>query len=670
MTTETVKARLSAEDPETRRLAVRDVTSLEPRDAGALLLLALGDDDWRVRKEAASAARSVSDRGQVASLIARGLDDKANIGLRNAVVEALASLGSEGAPAAIAALEQLDADGRKLAVEVLAQLTDRDAVVALVRALRDEDINVRIAAAEALGSAGSGGGATRELGIDGLKSVLQAGDVLLRIAALGSLHRLDARLEWSVLGDLSRDPSLRPHVVRLAASSPDPRADDLLASAIAGASRATAREAVIGLAERVLEDRSRSQSLKPKLADASTHAIVRSLFEEGDAEARAAATVLLGVIGHGADVPLLVDALLDPDLERRGEVALALVGDAAVGPLIKEASIAPGPRRASVLPIAESLAPPDSREILDTARLALSDASTDVIVSALKVLASRGGNEDLAPIAKLASNPDARISAAASAALHGVTKRAPERARDLLTKIDPDGSQAIAGCAIAAALEVSDPVASWTTRALAAGDARTRRAAVEALSTQGSRDAVALALADEDREVQLAAIRGLGRLGDAERLAGVLTTLRDGELAGAALRAIGEIDADRAESIAYALVKSADPAIACAAVDALARFGASRREDGLIAALDHLDPGVVTVALSELARTPTPRAIMRLGTCLDHASWEVRRVCAEMLGSIDHPSIGSILRARLDREDDPVVREALQWALSARPEEA
>jgi HEAT repeat protein len=667
--TETVRARLTADDPETRRLAVREVSGLDAREAGNLLLLALGDEDWRVRKEAAAAARNVSDRAQVATLLARALDDKTNIGLRNAVVEALASLGSEGVPAAIDALETLDADGRKLAVEVLARLADKDAIFALVRALEDDDPNVRVAAAEALSNARTGGDEAHEHAIRGLVSALASKETLLRLAALASLHALDARLEWSSLEELVDDPILRPHVVRLAASSPDPRAVDALAAALASPSRFTAREAAIGLSERVLADKSLAPVLQEKLDAIGAHPSVRAMFEEGDPEARAAATVLLGVMGRREDVPLLVDALLDPDLETRSELALSLVGRAAVDPLLQEAKVAPGPRRASVLPIAESLAGPESKELLETARSALEDPNVDVIVSALKVLQSRGTASDIERVAKLASHDAMRVAAAAAAALHGMSKRHPDAARALLAKIEPDGELAIAGCALVAALGADT---AWPARALAAGDARTRRAAIDALASMpsaASREAVALALADENREVQLAAVRGLGKMGCAESLAELLAMPRDGELAAAALRAVGEIDADRAEALAFSLVTSADPAIACAAVEALSKLGASRREDGLIAALEHADPGVVTVAISALARDPTTRAIVRLGTCLDHDSWEVRRVAAETLGNIDDSSIGPLLRARLNREDNPGVREALQWALSARRED-
>ena len=666
----TLRARLSADDPETRRLAVRDVVGLEAREAGPLLLAALGDDDWRVRKEAASAARGVADRAAVAALLTQAFDDKTNIGLRNAAVEALAALGTDAVAAATAALGRLDADGRKLAVEALGRVADPNAIEALVGALADTDMNVRVAAIEALGSAASGGDESRSRAIEGLVGALASRETLVALAALEALAALGASLPWTVLAPFTGDPLLRKQVVRLAAASPDRAADDALAEAIAGSHRGIAREAALGLSARVLADRQRVRSVRAMLRAAGARARVRSLFDEGDAEARGAATVLLGVMGQEEDMPALIDAVMDPDLEERGQFALSLYGDAIIGPLLAHATSAPSPRRASVLPIALSLAP-ESQQLVDTARTALGDPAPEVVASALKVLATRGNDTDLERIAQRASDPDPRVAAAATAALQSTAARHLTAARKLLETIAHDSPLAVAGCHLMQALG-GDP--AWAARVLAAGDARTRRAAVEALSTlpdTAARDAVALALADEDRDVQLTAVRGLGKMGHTEGLAALLLAApRDVELVAAALRALGEIDPDRAEVVAFPLVGSADPAVACAAVDALARFGGSRREDGLIGALVHSDPGVVTLAMSELAQTPSPRATARLGTCLDHTSWEVRRHAAETLGNIGTAAAEELLRARLDREDDPAVRDALQWALSARSPDA
>ena len=62
----------------------------------------------------------------------------------------------------------------------------------------------------------------------------------------------------------------------------------------------------------------------------------------------------------------------------------------------------------------------------------------------------------------------------------------------------------------------------------------------------------------------------------------------------------------------------------------------------------------------------SPRTLARVGACLDCASYEIRRFAAELLGAADDPAADVLIRARLDRETDPVVREALSLALAPR----
>ena len=54
------------------------------------------------------------------------------------------------------------------------------------------------------------------------------------------------------------------------------------------------------------------------------------------------------------------------------------------------------------------------------------------------------------------------------------------------------------------------------------------------------------ALGDEDRDVQLTAVRALGKLRRADPLLDVVTAARDPALVASALRALGDADADQA----------------------------------------------------------------------------------------------------------------------------
>ncbi|HEY2366868.1 MAG TPA: HEAT repeat domain-containing protein, partial [Polyangiaceae bacterium] len=61
---------------------------------------------------------------------------------------------------------------------------------------------------------------------------------------------------------------------------------------------------------------------------------------------------------------------------------------------------------------------------------------------------------------------------------------------------------------------------------------------------------------------------------------------------------------------------------------------------------------------------PSASALACVGAALDHGSWEVRRVAAEVLGSEGSDDALRLLRARLERESDAAVREAIMLALA------
>ena len=103
--------------------------------------------------------------------------------------------------------------------EVLGGVPDARGTAALSRALHDEDANVRVTAAEALGNAALAGEESRDLATESLVAALATSDAFLKIAALDSLARLEARLPWSLFAAYVDDPAAAQ-----ATPSPRPRA--------------------------------------------------------------------------------------------------------------------------------------------------------------------------------------------------------------------------------------------------------------------------------------------------------------------------------------------------------------------------------------------------------------------------------------------------------------
>jgi HEAT repeat protein len=394
--------------------------------------------------------------------------------------------------------------------------------------------------------------------------------------------------------------------------------------------------------------------------------------------------LVLGLLRLEQDVPLLAAALGDDDVAERADLALRLFGRAGARPLLAATVHSKPAVRAAALALAASLEGADPSVVLPELRAALEDPSADVVACAVEALGPLGDATDLPRVAGLLGHVDERVVAVVTGAISELAARHVDAARDLLRGRASGYDPLALGCvllgAIATTQRLQDEDIRILERALAHDHPQVRRLAIDALAQAGGEaaaDAVVFALADEEREVQLAAARALGRLGRPDPLVGVVADPRDPVLVATALRALRDADAGRALASARPLVAHPDAAIACAAVETIGQLASSASsvpshieaecEDALFGALDHTDPEVVKLALSLVGAEPGARALARLGLCLDHESWEVRRLAAELLGQDGRPSAQGLLRARYEREKDPLVRSAIGSAVSLRP---
>ena len=683
-----VRARLADPEPEVRRVATQEIPGLPAPESCDLLLLALADVDWRVRKEAASIAARVEPRTAVVFAVARALGERDDIGLRNAAVEALVSIGPDAVPGAVDALSRLDADGRKLAVEMLAGAPTLSGMRALAKCLADPDGNVVVAAAEGLGRAHLAGDEARELASTALTSLLATGETPARLAALESLRNLDEVVPWSALEPLLGDPLLRRPAIAAAGGSTTPRVVRALAEACADPSATLSLEATIALGRSIEEawgdDDLLDVAAKTLRASSQARARLRELAKgrDVDAAARGAAILALGLVRDPDDVALIADALADDATADRAEAALRLYGQEAVEPLLVAGRTgAPSLRGATISMLPQlavgtaGAAGPREGEGLAAVRDALTDPSSDVVAPALKSLAIVGGASDLAAVARHVASPDPKVAGAAHGALLAIAARHLDAARAAATGVDPRSDAALTATivldALARARATTPEDAEFLASALTHREAAVRRGAIEALASIGGEDAavaVTLSLADEEPVVAHAAIRALGRLGRAEQLAALAASTRDPIRLASVLRALKDADPTRAFAAARPLLRSKEAAVAAAAVEVVGGIDVEARIEALMGAADHPDHEVVKLALAQLANTGDERALASLARAIEHEAESVRRYAAELLGHDHSAEAESMLRARLDRERSAEVRNAIMAALSARPE--
>jgi HEAT repeat protein len=678
--TSDLESLLDSSDPEERRRATSELfirASDAPLGTCNLVLKALADEDWRVRKEAIATAFALAPSQELLDALVRALAPGDNVGLRNAAVEALGGFGVHAVTALGAALPALDADGRKLAVEALGRVGHDSALPILAKTIADEDPNVRVAAVEAAAELGHAGVLEA---IKTLETCLSAEEPMLVLAALNGLNALGVALPYSTIAPLFEQPLLRRPALLAAGRTRDPAAVGPVVQALERAVGGAFIE-LVGAISELARQRALLPSLRQRGTELSSRARERLVFlcadEAAFDHARRAAMLASAALGVENTAEVALSLLGDDRFLAEAHEVLELLGDSAVPALvsaIRERSLS---ERASCLSLLGRLAGKSQRPLLvETALEALDDELPEVQREALGILARFAGAEVLAALAR--SLPESAVSPtlkAHEAALRALSVRHPQPARALVQSVDPTGPGAHAACLVIAALT---PLRGATPRdleflqaSLGNASAAARRSSLEALAevaVEGAIDALSFAVTDEEEEVRDVAVSALGRLRDGTarapgfgRLLEIFESSSDQELRGRVLRALGETRDERALDVLSPLVRSPTPLLAVVAVESLAKLGSPI--EVLLQSLEHSDAEVVKAGLFAVSERNDPRVLGGLVSCLAHETVDVRGLAAELLARHPGEASKAELRGRLAQETNPTVREAITRSL-------
>ena len=434
---------------------------------------------------------------------------------------------------------------------------------ALESLLRDADANVRVAAVESIGELGA-------FAVDPASALLlrclDAEETHIRLAALEGLNRLGVVVPWEKLGPLVSHRILRRAALTAASRVGRVEAASALAKALEDESSAIFRLGLLGLAELALGRDIAKRAWKdalPALGNKSRERLLQALAADGEDEAaRRAALVVAALVGEGSAIDLTIDALIDDRVAREADAALLLFGGAAVPRILARWStetLSSERRRSAAWSICARKA----------TRMPFAWRSAERSLTR-RPTSPRRRSWPLASWAARKTSPrcsppwpgkSSKALASAQSALTALSRRFPEDARMIARVARRDAASQMATSVIIGALRgdvlgtVADDVAFLAT-ALSSADPETRLTAVEAVAEVGSdlgMETIQFALADEEREIQLAAVRALGRLktsdgssAGGDRLVEIVRGSNDPEIVAAAARALGEAGDARA----------------------------------------------------------------------------------------------------------------------------
>jgi HEAT repeat protein len=578
----------------TSRLAADHAAAEAKRRGSENHTAAVGADDWQRRSAATAALKRSATREQIAELLASLQRDHHNFSVLSGVLDVLIASRDVTAPL-IELLDDENPNLRMHAALALGSIAEPVAVPGLLRALDDADANVRFHAIEALGRIGAAEA------VEPLVRVAQSGDFFLAFPAIDALARIDDVSMLPALVRLLDHDLLRPAVIDALAGLGD---EECVAPLVTLLNEGEADVTAIASALSRLATRyDETFGAGGQIAD-----LVRTcVAESGVARICSAVKARLkplpplvqmaGWIGTPA-VDALLSVLDDTDLQPFIIDGVLGIGEAAVPPLMAVlADGHPGARTAA----ASLLGRLGDSRALPSLIAALASHDVALVTAAADSLGTLGAAGALEPLVELFAHPNVMVRQAAVAAVHSIG---------------------------------GDRTPAHIQQALVSPDARVRECAVRVAGYFGfetCRAGVIRAMEDEAPDVRRAAIEQLPLVDDA-RGPGLL------------LRALREDAPRNRAAAAHALRLVDDPAV----------------EDGLIAALDDEDSWVRYFAAGSLQAHRTERTAARLADVVLHdVAPHVRITAVTALSTVAPHALVTIVRSLIEGESEEVAASAV-----------
>ncbi len=651
-------------DEEQRRQAVLALVQLPWAEKRAALLRALGDESWRVRKEAVEALLAVQMGVETVETLIELLDTQGNAGLRNAAVELLQGLGARSLTTLCRHLSDSRPGVRKFIVDILGGIGNAVAVPYLIELLTDPDSNVQAAVAESLGIIGD------PRGVGPLLTVLSSENIQVVFAALDALVRIGQPLPMATFDGLARDPLLKKGFFTSLGALCGEEAAPLLIGGMHETGKSVREAAITGL----MNLRSR---LSPECRLAVVDEPLRSLagtpcveqvtlsLTAADPVVQRAVVTVLGLIGDGRAVAPLIAAYRYEHLRQNCIEALAAIGSIDAEALI--GGFAGGDIEAQCL-IAFVCGELALGEADSMFRDGMQSSSPELRSVAAQAAGKAGLLSLAGEIVALLDDEESQVRRGALEALTRFTRDAQEEmaaiVATLVAATSPTkryyGVQLLSSCNQPERLLLlaKDP------------DPKVRRMAIVALAETGAAQSVGslvIALADEDDDVRTAVATALGRLGGEEVREPLLLMLQDHSpwVCRAAVKSLVSHRFKESFQALAALVHDSPGMVRLAALEGLGQLDWDRAVPYMIEALADPDSEMLRIAVQVLTRQGAGWIAEHGRTLFAHPDAIVRMRVAAAVASCLGRGARRLLMDALVEEVDPAAREHLQTLVSS-----
>jgi HEAT repeat protein len=654
-----LEKRLKSDSTEIRRQAVDELRRSTSESDIPLLIEAMKDASWRVRKTATEILKDqFSPDSYIEGLIALlYIDD--NAGARNSAIDLLVSLGRTAVPGLIDAFSTDNHDVRKFIIDVIGEISDKRALPLLLSALKDEDENVKASAVEHLGKL------KEPSVVDALIDILKGDDLWIAYPAADALGRICNRKAIQPLVDSLENKTLREPALRALACFYDPDTLDSIVPLLISGSRSVKEEALRtinefykkGISEEIIVNK-----IKERLGDNAFDMLLKFAWSS-KSDIRLSAILLLGILKDIKAVQPLLDMSSEEDFRDEIKRALVFIGreipDHIIG-LFDTLNIA---QKRFITEVAVEIQRSEFSGLFEEF---LKDGDGHVRALAAKGLAGIGDTEMVSKILPLLSDPFMDVQESAVEAL--VALEDGIDVEYLLDGLSDNNARIRRNCSLALgkinALESVGSIGFLVKDA----EVEVRKAAVSALSMINDPENIRflmIALTDEISDIRIAAAYALGSVCTTEATDALILLLSDPDEAVrvAAAKALGVVSDSRAFKSLKRSLSDKNGFVVAAAIEALGGMKTEDAKEAIIGMLSSHDDEIKRTAVRSLANFNDVQEIVI--PFLRDPDWATRKIAADVLGQQTGPSVAGILEEMYDDETDITVKSAIKDALNA-----
>jgi HEAT repeat protein len=652
-----IKKQLSSANVDIRREAVERMRGLKDALCIPILLEAMGDVSWRVRKTAVDILFEDYSVEQYIHGLIQLLYIEDNAGARNSSIEALIRLGRRVTEYLIDAFNTPNKDVRKFIIDVLGERMDPKSLSLMLEAIKDEDDNVRATAVEQLGKRG-------EISVvDALIDILNSGDLWTAYPAADALGRIgNKKAVPHLLKSLEKKP-LREPVLKALSLLSEPSSLEHIIPLLKDQSRNVQEQALKTIEKfyhNGVSPEFITSEMKRMLGDKALDYLIKYAWSN-KREVRMSAILLLGLMKDEAAFVPLLDISHEEEFSDDVKSALVFIGSDKPESLLRLFGTDNPQRKRFMCEVAAEIVDPVFLDILEQL---LSDEDGHVRSIAAIGVSKLNNVRVVDKIMGLMNDPYEDVQESAVNALSNFEDAL--QIDHLMDMLKSENVRLRRNAALLLGRIKAKEAIDALGFTLKDENIKVRMAVVEALSLIGSDDAVrylTYALTDENSDIRISAALSLGAIGGEGVLDSlvILASDPDDAVRVASAKSLGMLKDSRAIETLVALLVDKSGFVVTAAIESL---GAIDGDDAKVAILGMLasdDAEIKRTAIISLALFQGVES--NLVPFLKDGDWATRIAAVRVLGRIKKEYVKQELEKLLDVEEDPTVIRAVEETL-------